>query len=193
MSDKATDDQAAERPEGESGERREPATSEHAEAAAAGADREEELRQEAAENWSKYLRAAAELENLRKRASRDLENARKYGVERLAAAIIPVRDSIEAGLGVLDGDRSPDVAAILEGEQATLRLLDQALEASGIREIDPLGEPFDPTRHEAMTVLESAESEPDSVLEVIQKGYSLHERILRPARVVVAKAPAGGE
>lgn len=154
------------------------------------AEREERLRQEASDNWNKYLRAAAELENLRKRASRDLENARRFGVERLVTAILPVRDSIEAGLTALDGSQSLEMEAIVEGERATLRLLDQALEASGICEIDPLGAPFDPTRHEAMTVLEAADAEPDSVLEVVQKGYLLHERLLRPARVVVSKAPA---
>jgi len=148
----------------------------------------EALKAEAAENWNKYLRAAAEIDNLRKRNARDVEHARRYGVERLAAALLPVRDSLEAALKAAD-DANMDVATMLEGEQATLRLLDQALEAAGIAEIDPEGEPFDPERHEAMSLLPSPTAEPNSVLTVVQKGYELHGRIVRPARVVVARAP----
>lgn len=159
---------------------------------AAGADEasgEEGLRRLADENWNKYLRAVAEMDNLRKRNARDLENARKFGAERLAAAVLPVRDSIEAGLKAA-ASADPGTLAVeslLEGERATLRLLDQALEAAGIREIDPVGEPFDPAEHEAMSVLPSASAEPGSVLEVIQKGYALNERVMRPARVIVAR------
>jgi molecular chaperone GrpE len=155
--------------------------------------REARLREEAAENWSKYLRAVAELDNLRKRAARDVENARRYGAERLAHAILPVRDSIEAALAALHGAETVDLESIVAGEQATLRLLDHALETSGVAEIDPHGEPFDPARHEAMSMLESPHVEPHSVLEVVQKGYSLHDRILRPARVIVAKEPESRE
>ncbi len=144
----------------------------------------DELRQKAEESWSRYLRIAAELENLRRRSARELENAHKFGVERLVQAVLPVRDSIEAALA--SGDNA-DAATLLEGERATLRLLDQALESVSVSEIDPLGEPFDPTRHEAMSVMPSAEAEPDSVIEVIQKGYEMHDRLIRPARVIVAK------
>ena len=144
----------------------------------------DELRQKADESWSRYLRIAAELENLRRRSARELENAHRFGVERLVQAVLPVRDSIEAALA--SGDNA-DAATLLEGERATLRLLDQALESVSVSEIDPLGEPFDPTRHEAMSVMPSAEAEPDSVIEVIQKGYELHDRLIRPARVIVAK------
>jgi molecular chaperone GrpE len=150
----------------------------------------EALKREAEESWAKYLRAVAELDNLRKRNARELENARKYGVERLAAAVLPVRDSIEAALGAGD---TADVATLLEGERATLRLLDDALAGVGIEEIDPAGEPFDPTKHEAIGMLPSAELEPNSVLEVIQKGYGLHDRVLRPARVLVSREPGEGE
>jgi molecular chaperone GrpE len=152
----------------------------------------EAIREEAAENWNKYLRAVAEMDNLRKRSARELENARKYGVEKLAEGLLPVRDSIEAGLKAAEEAEpaSVDVTSLLEGERATLRLLDQALGAVGIREVDPVGEPFDPARHEAMSMLPSAEAEPGSVLTVIQKGYELHDRVLRPARVIVAREPA---
>lgn len=153
-------------------------------------DEIEALKAEAAENWSKYLRAAAEIDNLRKRNARDVEHARRYGVEHLAAALLPVRDSLEAALKAAASDTvNMDVATLLEGEEATLRLLDQALEGAGIAEIDPEGEPFDPERHEAMSLLPSPTVEPNSVVTVVQKGYELHGRIVRPARVVVARAP----
>jgi len=150
---------------------------------------EEALRAQAEENWNHYLRAVAEMENLRKRNARDVENARKFGVEKLAAALLPVRDSLEAGLkAAAEADTAKvEVDALLEGERATLRLLDSALEAAGISEIDPLGEPFDPDRHEAMSMLPSPNLEPGSVMTVIQKGYELNERIVRPARVIVVQ------
>lgn len=159
--------------------------------AGAKADDEiEALKQEARENWSKYLRAVAELDNLRKRNAREVENARRFGTERLVAAILPVRDSLEAGLkAATEADPSTlDLDALLEGERATLRLLDQAFADAGVSEIDPEGEPFDPERHEAMSMLPSPTAEPNSVIAVIQKGYALNERVVRPARVVVAKA-----
>jgi molecular chaperone GrpE len=151
----------------------------------------EGLRRQAEENWGKYLRVVAELDNLRKRNARELENARKFGAERLAAAILPVRDSLEAALTVGDAVDAaiPDVAAIIEGERATLRLLDQALEGAGVRQLDPEGEPFDPNKHEAISMQPSATAEPNSVLQVIQKGYEIHDRLIRPARVIVAREP----
>ena len=143
----------------------------------------EALRRKATESWDKYLRASAEIDNLRRRAAREVENARKFGLEGLAQALLPVRDSLEAGLAAGD---TVDVETLLEGKRATLRLLDEALRSAGIEEIDPRGEPFDPTRHEAITLQRAPEAEPNTVLQVIQKGYSIHERLLRPARVVVA-------
>ncbi|HEX7079569.1 MAG TPA: nucleotide exchange factor GrpE [Gammaproteobacteria bacterium] len=150
----------------------------------------EALRREAEENWNKYLRAVAELDNFRKRTARELETARKYAAERLGQAMLPVRDSLEAALAAAD---NVDVATLLEGERATLRLLDQAFESVGIREINPAGEAFDPTKHEAMTLQPTADAAPDTVVAVIQKGYELHDRLLRPARVVVAAPPPQGQ
>ena len=147
----------------------------------------EQAQLEAAENHENYLRIAAELENLRKRSARELENARKYGLERLAQALLPVRDSLEAGVAAVD---NVDVEALLEGKRLTLRLLNAALEQAGVAELDPEGEPFDPARHEAMTMQASATAEPNTVLTVVQKGYSIHDRLLRPARVIVSQAPA---
>jgi molecular chaperone GrpE len=148
----------------------------------------EALRREAEENWTKYVRLAAEYDNFRKRSARDVENARKFGAERLAQAILPVRDSLEAGLAL--GDKS-DAAALLQGQEATLRLLDEALNAVGVSEISPRGEPFDPNQHEALSVLPANHVEPNTVLEVIQKGYRLNDRLLRAAKVIVSRTDAG--
>ena len=159
-------------------------------AGAATADTEsaelQALRDRAEANHDRYLRAVAELENVRKRAARDVGNARRYGLERLAQALLPVRDSLEAGLASAD-QAAPD--SLLDGKRATLRLLDAALEQAGVKELDPHGEPFDPALHEAMAVAPSPQAEPGTVLEVFQKGYSIHDRLLRPARVVVAQEP----
>jgi molecular chaperone GrpE len=140
----------------------------------------------AAENWNSYLRAVAELENFRKRTERELENARKYAVERFAQELVGVGDSLEAGIAAAAGNPGP---AVLEGAQATLKQLQRAFDKAGIKIIDPVGEPFDPAWHEAMVAQESRDAPPNTVLAVIQKGYSLNGRLLRPARVVVAKAP----
>jgi molecular chaperone GrpE len=133
-----------------------------------------------------HLRTAADLENYRRRVARELESARQYGSERLAAGLLPVVDSLELGLS--NAGRS-DAATLAEGQEATLRLLRKALQESGITEIDPAGEPFDPEKHEAMAMQPSAEQPPDTVLAVVQKGYVLNGRLLRPARVIVARAP----
>ena len=137
----------------------------------------------ATENWDRYLRAAAELENVRKRATRDVEHAHKYALENFGREILQVKDSLE--LGIAAGE-SADAASLLEGSQATLKLLAAVLDKFGIIEVDPEGEPFDPQVHEAMSMMPSAEAEPGSVLTVIQKGYELNGRLLRPARVIVA-------
>ncbi len=152
----------------------------------------EALREQAAANHDRYLRAVAELENVRRRSARDVENARRYGLERLAQALLPVLDSLEAGLA--SGEKA-SAESLLDGKRATMRLLNAALEQVGIKELDPHGEPFDPALHEAMAVAPSESAEPGTVLEVFQKGYSIHDRLLRAARVVVAKGTEddGGE
>lgn len=140
----------------------------------------------AEENLNKYLRLAAEMENLRKRTVRDVENARKYGIERFATEILAVIDSLELGL---EASPTASMDSLLEGQTATYKLLLGAVEKYGIEVIDPEGEPFDPQQHEAMTMQPSDTAEPGSVLAVIQKGYQLNDRLLRPARVVVAREP----
>ncbi len=148
------------------------------------------LKETAEENWDKYVRAAAELENVRKRAVRDVENARRFALERFASELLAVRDSLEMGLSA---GTETSQSALLEGSEATLKLLGSTMEQFGVAEVDPLGEPFDPEFHEAMTMQPSAEVEPGSVLTVFQKGYTLNGRLLRPARVVVAQAPPAEE
>ncbi len=148
------------------------------------------LQAKADENWDKYLRAAAELENVRKRATRDVDNARKFAVERFAAEMLAVRDSLELGL---QADTKADAEQLKAGSEATLKLLSTSMERFGVVEIDPQGEPFDPECHEAITMQPSGDVEPGTVLTVFQKGYTLNGRLLRPARVVVAQEPADGE
>ena len=140
----------------------------------------------AQENWNSYMRAVAELDNYRKRAEREVEQARKYAIERFAQELLPVGDALEAGMR--SGAANPTV--LLEGAQATLKELNRAFDKAGIKLIDPTGRPFDPNWHEAMVAQESREVAPNTVLSVIQKGYSLNGRLLRPARVIVSKAAA---
>ncbi len=145
-----------------------------------------ELKALADENYDKYLRAAAELENVRKRATRDVENAHKFALERFCSELLAVKDSLEMGLAAAD---KADAQSLLEGKKATLKLLTATMERFGVVELDPEGVPFDPQEHEAMTMQPSADVEPGSVLTVFQKGYALNGRLLRPARVVVASGP----
>jgi molecular chaperone GrpE len=143
----------------------------------------------ATENWNSYLRAVAEMENFRKRTEREIDNARKFAVERFAQELVTVGDALEAGISAGAANPGP---ALLEGAQATLRQLHRAFDKAGIKIIDPAGQPFDPAWHEAMVAQESRDQPADTVLSVIQKGYSLNGRLLRPARVIVSKAPADG-
>ena len=148
-----------------------------------------EADERAKNHWQQYLRAVAELDNVRKRAQRDIEAANRYGLEKFAAELLPVKDSLE--LAVQNAARA-DARSLREGQEATLQLLSRALEKLGVTVIDPLGEPFDPARHEAMMTQESTTAEPNSVLKVVQLGYELNGRLLRPARVIVAREPASG-
>lgn len=132
------------------------------------------------------LRALAELENVRKRARRDVENAHRFALEKFAQELLPVKDSLD--LAIESAGRA-DAAALVEGQAATQRLLAKALERGGIVEINPLGEPFDANLHEAMAAQPSETAEPNSVLAVVQRGYTLNGRLLRAARVIVARAP----
>jgi molecular chaperone GrpE len=149
---------------------------------AALAQAEESARQQ----HEQYLRAAAELDNVRKRAQRDIESAHRYALERFAGELLPVLDSLE--LGVRSAGQG-DAQSLLAGQKATLKLLERAFEKFSIKPIDPSGERFDPSLHEAVLMQESPSAVPNSVLQVVQLGYELNGRLLRPARVVVATAP----
>lgn len=137
------------------------------------------------------LRAAAEAENARKRAERSIENARKFALERFVEALLPAVDSFEQAAEAASATDAPPVPeAFAEGVRLSLKLLVGAMERHGVAVEDPIGAPFDPSLHEAMSVVENAEVEPDSVTQVFQKGYTLNGRLVRPARVIVARPPA---
>lgn len=156
----------------------------------------EEVRRKAEDHWNEYLRARAEAENVRRRAEREVEQAQRYALERFVEALLPVRDSLELGLQAARQDHA-DVTVLLdklvEGTELTLKLLTQALEKFGVQEVAPEpGTAFDPQLHEAMATQES-DKPANTVLHVVQKGYRLHDRLLRPAMVIVARPRSGGE
>ena len=138
----------------------------------------------ALEHRDLYTRALAELDNVRKRASRDVEQAHKYAVDRFANDLIGVKDSLELGLA---SEASGET--LRAGTEATLKLLAKAFEKAGLVELEPLGEVFNPELHEAMAMMPSAEHAPNTVSQVVQKGYTLNGRLLRPARVLVTREP----
>lgn len=143
-------------------------------------------RAEAADYQERYLRAKAETENIRRRAEADISNVRKFALEGFASEILHVRDNLERAQAVdLHGDGV--VEKVVEGLALTLKQMDSVFERFGLTPIEPVGERFDPERHQAMTMAESSELPPGHVLQVAQKGYLLNGRLLRPAMVVVSK------
>ena len=145
----------------------------------------EALEKDLAEARDQVLRARAEEENTRRRAARDAENARKFALERFTGDLLPVIDSFERAL-----EAAADDSAVQEGLDLSMKLLAGVLEKAGIEVVDPIGEPFDPTYHEAMATVDNPDAEPGSVTEVVQKGYVLNGRLLRAAMVLVAKREA---
>ncbi len=146
----------------------------------------EQAEARADENWQRVLRTEAEKENIRKRAQKDADNARKQAVEKVANELLGVRDSLELGVDAAQQDDA-DIAKVREGTELTLRMLGQAMEKFDIVEINPLGEKFDPDYHQAMSMQEVEGYESNTVYQVMQKGYRLEDRLLRPALVMVAK------
>lgn len=142
-------------------------------------------RKEAAEAT---LRAQAELQNVRKRIERDAENSRKYALEKFVGDLLAVVDSLERGLAALPADQET-LAAAREGAGLTLKLFKDTLRRHEVEEIDPKGQPFNPQFHEAVAQVPSAEAAPNTVIDVMQRGFSLSGRLLRPAMVVVSRAP----
>ncbi len=150
----------------------------------------EEAKAKADENWDKLLRLQAEMENSQRRAQRELENAHKYGLEKFAQELLPVKDSLELGLAAVDENEHEAFLKLREGTELTLKMLSSALEKFGIKEVDPQGQPFSAEQHQAMAMQESAEHEANTVMAVMQKGYLINDRLLRPAMVIVSKGPA---
>lgn len=144
----------------------------------------EQAQAKASENWDAYLRAKAEMDNLRRRNTKDLENAHKFGIEKFVTELLPVLDSMALGLAVEDASAE----SLREGMELTMNILQKMMEKLNIEEIDPLNEKFDPEKHQAMTMQPNADVEPNTVIAVMQKGYSLNERLIRPAMVMVSKA-----
>lgn len=148
----------------------------------------ETLRAEVEEYRDRYLRAKAESENVRRRAELDVANARKFAIDSFAAEVLTVRDNLERAQAIPLS--SPEVVAkVIEGLALTLSELESVLERQGLAAVDPRGERFDPERHQAMTSVATNEVPPGHVVEVMQKGYLLNGRLVRPAMVVVARAP----
>lgn len=146
----------------------------------------ETARSKADENMDLALRTRAEMENLRKRQSRELENAHKYALDKIAEELIPVRDTLELGVAAA-GEEEADLGKVVEGTELTLKMLTQALEKFNILEVDPMGEKFNPDLHQAISMQEGTDQPANTVLTVMQKGYTLNDRLLRPAMVVIAK------
>lgn len=145
----------------------------------------DEARSSARANWDMVLRTRAELDNVRKRAERDVANAHRYGLERVVNEFLPIRDSLELGLSAAEDEA--DVVRIREGIALTLKLMETAFDKLGLEAVDPMGQPFDPELHQAMSMQEGGEGQSGIVLGVVQKGYRLKERLVRPALVVVAR------
>lgn len=132
------------------------------------------------------LRISAEMQNVRRRAERDVENAHKYALEKFSTDLLPVVDSLERGLQAAGGDES--TLAVREGVELTLRILTDVLRKHGLETVESTGQPFNPSLHEAMSMIPSAEHAPNTVMAVLQKGYTLNGRLVRPAMVMVSSA-----
>jgi molecular chaperone GrpE len=153
-----------------------------------------DARNKADEHWDQCLRLQADIENLRKRRERDVANAHKFALEKFAVDLLPVRDSLEMGLAAAQD--SAEAAKLKEGSELTLKMLVSAMEKYNIIEISALNEKFNPEYHEAMSMQERVDVPPNTVVTVVQKGYLLNDRLIRPAMVIVSSAasqPGGGQ
>jgi molecular chaperone GrpE len=147
----------------------------------------EDARSKADEHWDQLMRTRAELDNLRKRSQRDLEQAHKFALERFSQELLQVWDSLELGHQAAQ-DEQADVQKLREGTELTLKLLTDVMTKHGVEQIDPAGEAFNPEYHQAMSVQERDDVAPNTVVAVVQKGYLLNGRLLRPAMVMVSRA-----
>ena len=140
--------------------------------------------QKAHEHWEKLVRSVAEVDNIRRRAERDVANAHRYALEKFVSTLLPVADSLEQAIVL--AERQGDIP-LHEGLLLTMKLLLETLEKVDVKQVDPMGTPFDPQLHEAMSIQPSPDVSPNTVVMVFQKGYLLNDRVVRPARVIVSK------
>ena len=133
------------------------------------------------------LRVQAEMQNLRRRTEQDIEKAHKYGQEKLSIELLAVMDNLERAQEAASNSEDEAIKAIREGVDLTVKGFADCFKKFNIETVDPLGEPFDPQLHQAMSMQENTESEPNTVIAVMQKGYTLHGRVIRPAMVMVSK------
>ena len=145
----------------------------------------EALKKQVEESLDKAIRAQAELDNVRKRSVRDVENAHKYALDKFANELLPVIDSMELGMNAAQSEEEQN--SLKEGMDLTLKMFRDVLEKFGVEEVDPEGEKFDPEKHQAVSMQELEEAESGTVATVLQKGYALNGRLIRPAMVIVAK------
>ncbi len=138
------------------------------------------------EYWDQIMRLKAEIENNIKRSSRDIENAHKFALRNFTESLLPILDSMEMGQQAAEGEKA-NLSSIVEGSQLTMTMFVQALEKHGLKQIDPIGESFDPDQHQAISIVEDKNAESNTVISVMQKGFLLNDRLVRPAMVVVAK------
>jgi len=143
--------------------------------------------QKVRESMDMALRAKADAENARRRSEKEVENAHRYGLEKLVSELLPILDSMELGLAAASSG-SGQIASFREGSELTLKMFATALTKFGVKPVDPVGEKFNPAMHQAITAQEKSDVEPNTVVAVVQKGYSLSERLVRPAMVIVSKA-----
>ena len=151
-----------------------------------------EAKAKADDNWDQLVRTKAEMENIRRRSERELANAHKYALEKFAQELLPVMDSMEMGVAAAM-DENADISKLREGTEMTLKMFEIAIDKFGIKGVHPHGETFNPEHHQAMTMIDSPEHEPNTIIDVMQKGYTLNERLVRPAMVVVASSNSGSD
>lgn len=151
-----------------------------------------ELETVIAGHQGEVLRLHADMQNVRRRAEQDVERAHKYGQEKLVSELLPVIDNLERALQATEGKGDELIGALQQGVELTLKSFLDCLRKFSVEPVDPMGEPFNPQYHEAMGMVENDTAEPDSVVMVMQKGYLLNGRVLRPAMVMVARAPSEG-
>jgi len=148
----------------------------------------DEAEQKSNEHWERVLRMQAESENALRRSERDVANAHKYALERFAAELLPIIDSLELCISTAPKDAKKEASAVIEGVNLTLKMFYAVLDKFGIKQVNPVDQPFDPEHQQAISMLYDADAAPGTVLSVMQKGYTLNNRLLRPALVIVSKS-----